>query len=291
MELEVVELFVAHPLPHFGEQGFGGEREVGLHHPIVVGRFGGEDALEGLALVLAEVEDLAVLLVVGNMSHKVGPEGVGGEEAELLDIVDDGLADGAVGSHKVGILVAVELGFEHLVGGEGVGIGTMSVVEVLVAIETVGGLEGALFHFVEDVLHVDKAALFEAEGVAGTEELLDEHGDVEFVGVVARQVGIANEGCHLGGKFAEGGLVGHVGIADAVDGGGYFGNMDCAALGIGGANTADKGLGGVVGVDFVKADFDDVVAADVDASCFEVKKDDRFGKFEFHLFLEVKGLM
>ena len=276
MQLEVVEFFVSHAGPDLGNEGFCGEGEVGLHHPVVIGGFVREDLFEGLAFVLTEVEDFAPLGIEGDMSDEVGPLAGTAETAELLDVVHHGLADGAVGGGVLGILVAVQLGHEHFVGGQGVSIGTVGVFQFLVAVETVGGLQGALLHLVEDVLHVNQAAAFEVEGNPGPKEFLHQQGHIEFIGVVARQVGIANKGGNLLGQLGEGGLVGHVGIGYAMYGGGKLGDVDGLTLGVDRADAVDAGFGGASGQDFVKADFNDMVVTYIDACGFEVEEYDRF---------------
>ncbi len=282
MELQFVEFFLFATVPDLGDELFGGEGEVGLHHPVVVGRFLLEDLLDRFALVLAEVEHLAVLGIVADVAHEVGPLAVGGEAAEGCDVVDDGLGDVAGAVLVVDTLVAVQLGFEHLVGGDGVGGGGVGVLEVLLAVELVGGDEGALLHLVENVLHIDQTAAGEVEVEARTEELLDEQGHVELVAVVAREVGVADVLHQAGGQLLEGGLVLDVVVGDAVDGGGLFGDVDGVALGVDRAHTLHAGVGAVVGHDLVEAYLDDVVVAHLHTGGFEVEEDDGFGEVEFH---------
>ena len=83
------------------------------------------------------------------------------------------------------VAVVVELGAEHFESGAGVGHGGMRVFQVFVAIKLVGCGEGAFFHLVVDALHVDQVARRHVELNAGPNELFDEHGDVEVVGVVS----------------------------------------------------------------------------------------------------------
>lgn len=218
------------------------------------------------------------------MAYEVGPLELGGKTAERFDVVDYRLGDVSVVVGEFGIGVAVELRFEHLVGGEGVGISAMGVVEVLVAVELIGGLEGALFHLVEDVLHIDQAAAIEGEVETEAEHLLDEHRHIELVGIVAREVAIADELDDAWGKLLESGLVGHVGIADAVDGGSGFGNVYGVAGGIGGTDALHEGLFAGVGVDFVETDFYNMVGADLYAGGFEVEEDNGFSQFQLHCF-------
>ena len=69
----------------------------------------------------------------------------------------------------------------------------MGVLQFLVTVETIGGLEGALLHLVEDVLYVDEVTAFEVERLSDAEELLYEEGHVEFIGVIPCEVGISDE--------------------------------------------------------------------------------------------------
>ena len=73
MELQVVELFIPHAAPYLGDAGFGGKGELGLHHPVVIRRLVAEHFLHLLAFVLAEIEDLAFLLVKADEAGQIGP--------------------------------------------------------------------------------------------------------------------------------------------------------------------------------------------------------------------------
>ena len=95
MGFELVELALLLAVPYLGDELLGAEGKVALDHPVVIGRLLLEDLLDGLAFVLAEVEDLTVLGVVADVAHEVGPLTVGGEAAEGIDVVDDGLVDTA----------------------------------------------------------------------------------------------------------------------------------------------------------------------------------------------------
>ena len=282
MGLQRVELLLLAAVPDLRDELLGAEGEVALHHPVVVGGFLLEDLLHRHALVLAEVEHLAVLGVVAYVAHEVGPLAVGGEAAEGGDVVDHGLAHLAGAVLIVHALVAVELCLEDLVGGYGVGGSGVGVLEVFVAVELVGGHEGALLHLVEDVLHVDEAAAAEVEVDACAEELFDEQGYVELVAVVACEVGVADILQQAGGQLAEGGLVGHVGIGDAVHGGGNLGDVYGVAVGVGGAHALDTRVGGAVGHHLVQAYLHDVVVTHLHAGGLEVEEDDGFGEAQFH---------
>ena len=282
MGLQRVELLLLAAVPDLGDELLGAEREVGLHHPVVVGGFLLEDLLHRHAFVLAEVEHLAVLGVVAYVAHKVGPLAVGREAAEGGDVVDHGLAHLAGAVLVVNALVAVELRLEHLVGGYGVGGGAVGMLQVFLAVELVGGHQRALLHLVEDVLHVDQAAAAEVEVDACTEEFLHQQRHVELVAVVAREVGVADILQQAGCQLAEGGLVGHVGVGDAVHGGGLLGYVHRLALGVGGAHALHAGVGGAVGHHLVQAYLHNVVVAHLHAGGLKVEEDDRFGEVEFH---------
>ena len=283
VELQVLKFFVALAFPHLGDTFFGREGELCFHHPVVIGRFDFEDGFEGFALVFAKVEYLPMLFVVANVAYEVCPLAVGSETAELLYIVCYRLADGAVGGGVVDSIISVELGFEHFVCGDGVGIGTMGVFKVLATIELVGGLKGTLLHLMEDVLDIDESPAFEVERLSGAEEFLHQQRYVELVGIVSCKVGIADKSGYLGREVTECRFIGHIAIADAVDGGGEFGYMKRFSAVVDGTDTVHEKLRALVWINLVEADFHNVVSPDIYSSCFEVEEDNGFLQVEKHV--------
>ncbi len=138
----------------------------------------------------------------------------------------------------------------------------MGVREVLVAVELVGGYERTLLHLVKDVLHVDEAAPLEVDADAGAHELLDEHRQVETVGVESSEVAAGDELFERPGDLREGRTILHILVGDAVNGGRLFGDVyagvDLAGL--------DDLL--AVGHHLDHRDLDDAVFGGVDAGGF-----------------------
>ena len=64
----------------------------------------------------------------------------------------------------------------------------MRLCEVLTAIELVGSHERALLHAMEDILYVDKTAFVQIDIHARAEKLLDQHRDIELIGVIAPEI-------------------------------------------------------------------------------------------------------
>ena len=84
-------------------------------------------------------------------------------------------------------LVAVQLRLEHFIGGQGVGLRRMRVLEVLAAaVETVGGPEVPRFHVMVDVLDIDHLAGVQVDLTDGFE-----HGRRLVVGLGVRDAGVA----------------------------------------------------------------------------------------------------
>ncbi len=73
MCLQGVEFTLLLAVPDVGDELLGGERQVALDHPVVVGRLLLEDFLDGLAFVLAEVEHFAMLGVVAYITLDFSP--------------------------------------------------------------------------------------------------------------------------------------------------------------------------------------------------------------------------
>ena len=155
-------------------------------YPVVISRVAPKDLLGELAPVLAEVYHLAVLVVVDEAAHDVDVavgRGIVGEGSDF-------------GRH---VVVAVELGQEHLHCGTGVGEGAVCLLEILVAVVAIGGHEGSRLLLVVDGLHVDHACAGDVEINAGALELLVEQRDVEAVAVAAGDVASAEHLCQRHG--------------------------------------------------------------------------------------------
>lgn len=103
--LQLVEFALFLALPYLGDELLGAQGEVAFDHPVVVGGLLLEDFLDGLSLVLTEVENLAVLGVESNMTDEVGPLLVGREIAERGDVADDELRGAAGAVFIVGALI------------------------------------------------------------------------------------------------------------------------------------------------------------------------------------------
>ena len=108
------------------------------------------------------------------------------------------------------VAVAVELTEKHVVSGLGVGQGGMCVLEVATAVELIGCNEGALFHLVEYVLHVDEMASFDFKVQSAACELFHQQRHVELVAVVASYVASVEDGEEGFGHLPESGAVLHV---------------------------------------------------------------------------------
>ena len=64
----------------------------------------------------------------------------------------------------------------------------MRVLEVGLAVKSVGSAEGALLFFVKDVLHIYTQAIAEVKVASGPEEFFGQHRNVELVAVVPGEV-------------------------------------------------------------------------------------------------------
>jgi hypothetical protein len=173
-------------------------------HVRALGRLAGGPA-QALALELAEVEHRLV----------VTPR----EAAAEVDVaVVDGVGDLVQGVDlERELAVALELAGEHLDGGDGVGLGAVGVLELLVAIEAHRGGEAARLLLVVDDLGVDDADAAEVEQLAAAHELGLEHADVEAADVEAGDVAAGQECEQLVGGLGEVRLVGDILVVDAVD--------------------------------------------------------------------------
>ena len=155
----------------------------------------------------------------------------------------------------------------------------MGVVEFLVAIELVGRHQRALLLLVEDVLHVDEPAPFQVHVHARAQEFLDEHRQVETVGVESSEVAAADELFERPGHLGERRCVLHVFVRDAVHGRRLRGN--------GHARIEPPGAGDLlaVGHDLDHRNLHDTVTGGVHARGLEVEEDDRTLQVQLHLSL------
>ena len=240
-----------------------GKCEVAIHHPGVIAGVLSQDLGDGATLVLAEVEDRAILVVIDHGTHGIDVAVHAGEVLQPSHIVLE-------------VVVAVELRLQHLVGGTDVAVGRMCAIELLAAIETIGGHEGARLLLVEDVLHVDEVGIVRVEADACAQKLLDEQGNVEAVGVVACEVAALEDLFELLGELLERGLVGHHLVGDMVDGSRFGGDVH---LGV------DEEIARfllTIGHHLDVTELDDSVTGDTDTSGFEVEEDEGFLEMEFH---------
>ena len=168
------------------------------------------------------------------------------------------------------------MGLQYLVGGTSVASGRVGVVEILVAIEFVGGREGSLLHLVVDNLHIDKTRTGEVNINTGMQEFLSQEGDVEAVGVESRDIAALKETLHLTGNLGKCGFVAHVVVGDMMNGSCCRRNRHTRIDAIG------LRLLFAVRIDLQQADFHNVVVGDGSTCRLQVKEDDRLGEFEFH---------
>ena len=150
--------------------------KVTVQYPAVVARVTFQHLGYRHAFVLAKVEDFDALIIVNHATGKVNilieAREVGKEIHVVLQV----------------FRITVELCHQHFIGSSCVGLSRMSILQVLTAIELVGGRKGTLLHLVEDNLHVDKLATTQVDVHLGTEEFFGQQGDIETVGVEASQV-------------------------------------------------------------------------------------------------------
>ena len=86
------------------------------------------------------------------------------------------------------VFVPFQLGQEDVHRREGVRQRLVRPFQFFAAVEIVGRSQGALLHFVEDVLDVDQVPPFQSKVDAHTQELLGQHGHIESVAVEAAQI-------------------------------------------------------------------------------------------------------
>ena len=164
--------------------------------------------------------------------------------------------------------VAVELRLQHFVGGGGVGGGGVCIFQIFAAVEFVGGAQGALFHFVEYDLHIDKFVAFQVDVDAGAQKLFGQQRNVEPVGVESAQIASFDGTGYVVGHGFECGAIFHIVIGDAVYGGGLFGNVHL------GVDAHGLTLFRAVGRYFQIRYFDNAVGHNVGAGGFEVEEYD-----------------
>ena len=121
----------------------------------------------------------------------------------------------------------------------------------------------------EDVLHVDETAAFEIHVDARPQELLDQHRQVEAVGVEAAEVAAADELFERLGDLREGRAILDVLVRNAVDGGSLLRNVHFR-IELAGFDDLFA-----VGHDLGHRNLDDAVFGGVHAGRFEVEEDDR----------------
>ena len=213
---------------------------------------------EGLALVLAEVDGhLAagglhqLALGVHLLLHAGGHDG-GGQRLHVA---------GQVG-------VALHLGAEHVHGGRDVGHGGVRVLVVAVAEEADRALQAVAHVLLEHLVGVHHLGVALLPFHAHAPELLLQQRDVKAPDVVPGQVGVLEQGGHLGGHLLEAGLVTHVVVGDAVHLGGGRGD------GHAGVDPLVQGLARPVGIHAHQRHLDDAVLAEVGAGGLEVEEDE-----------------
>ena len=162
-----------------------------------------------------ELEDLFPLVIVDDLSTKIGIAVMGRELRQFRHVVDRTLQLVSFGILVGYAVIAIQHGFQHLVGSLRIGKSPVGAFQLRMAEETIRPFQGTRFHLHEDIHHVDEVTSFEAEVAANTQELLHQQGKVELQDVVSRQVRIADEIRDLLGFFPERGFVGHqrIGVA------------------------------------------------------------------------------
>ena len=262
-------LLIERPQTNGGDYFFGVIGEIAVHHPLVIAGFAGKNLLHGHTLVLSEVEDLLVFVVVHNATGQINRFVVAGR----------------VAVQKIYIVlyfgIALQLTEQDFVGGGDVSLCAVGVFEVFAAVKAVSGLQIAGFVFVEDGLYVHKLAVSDIEIYLHPQKLLNEHGQVEIIGVVACKIAIAHELVHLGCKLAKSRHVFHIGIVNAVDLAGFGRN------GHFGIDALVQHLAGAIGQHFQHRNLYNAVGGLVEAGGFEVEKSK--GTFEREHFIGLSG--
>ena len=118
---------------------------------------------------------------------------MGGEGRQLLHIVDWALRQVSFAVFVRHTVITVKHGFQHFVGGFGIGTCTMSSLQLCVTEETIGAFQGARLHLHEDIHHVNEITVFQAKLTIHTQELLHQHGQVELKDIVTSQISIPDK--------------------------------------------------------------------------------------------------
>ena len=245
------------PQFNFRQYLFGVQGELGVKHPRVVTGLLFQHLFHGYAFILTEAEYLHPVGVVDDESGEVDGIVLVGEFTQEVDIVLERIA------------VAVELRLKHLVSRHGVGGSRVGILQVFVAVEAIGSTERALFHLVEDGLHVDELALTHVEINLCPQEFLGEQGDVKAVGIITAEVAALHVAGQFPGDVLERGTILHVIIMDAVNGGGLLRNVHP------GIEAAGPLLLLAVGEHLEEGDFHDTVLGYVHSRCFQVEENNR----------------
>ena len=193
-----------------GDDFFGIEREVAVHHPLVIARVASEDFDDEHTFVLAEVEYFSFFVVVYDTSRIVDVFIVRRVLRQEVDSVFQ-------------VAVPTELSLEYFEGSHRIGFGAVSIAQVFAAIEFVRCRQVAGFLLVENHHDVDELTSLEVDVDIGTQELLDEQRDIEVYRVVPRQVATFNIFGYTCGDLSERRAIGHILIVYTVYGRSLFG--------------------------------------------------------------------
>ena len=153
----------------------------------------------------------------------------------------------------------------------------MSILQVLTAIELVGGRKGTLLHLVEDNLHVDKLTPAQVDVHLGTEELFGQQGDIETVGVEASQVATLDVVGYATCHFLERRAVGHIGIIDAMYSRCRLGNMHTRI------DAHRLRLFVSIRINFEITNLDDTIAIDISTSGLQIEEHQWIFQIQFHI--------
>ena len=172
--------------------------------------------------------------------------------------------------------VAVELCFQHFVGGACVGFGRVGIFQVLVAIEFVGGRQGALLQLVVDDLYVDELPSAHVDIDSRTKELFGQQGHVETVAIEAGQVASLDVAGNHFGYLLEGGAIGHIFVVDTMYGRRLFGDVHF------GVDAHCLRLFVSVRIDLQVTDFHNAIRIYVYTRCLQVEEDERVFQIQIH---------
>ena len=101
----------------------------------------------------------------------------------------------------------------------------MGVFQILAAIELIGGGQRALFHFMEDNLHIHKLAAAHVDIHIRTQEFFRQNGNIETVGIETGKVAAFNIIGDAARHFLKRGTVRYILIINAMNGGSFRRNM------------------------------------------------------------------